>query len=168
MPPRDRLFILLLEDDPDFADIVGEELRSRGHDVTHTNSVQDARERVKDDRFDVALLDLQLPDGSGLDVLRDISTERLPIEALVLTGHAEVPTALEAMRLGAYDYLPKSSGFEELHVLLGKAAEKGRLRRENSAFRARLRRDEPVAGFVTQDGPTRQVLTDLSRAAGSV
>ena len=165
--PDDRLSILVLEDDPAFAAVVAEELRSRGNEVTHTRSVADARERVRDDRFDVVLLDLQLPDGNGLDVLRDVSAEGLPLEALVLTGHAEVETALEAMRLGAYDYLPKSSRLEELHVLVAKAAEKGRLRRENAALRARLRRHEPVAGFVTQDDVTRQMLATLTRAAAS-
>src|SRR5512147_2748429 len=99
MAALDGLAVLLLEDDPSFAAVVEEELRSRGCEVTHTSSVVEARERIKDDRFDVALLDLQLPDGSGLDVLRDVSSESLPLEALVLTGHADVPTALEAMRL---------------------------------------------------------------------
>ncbi len=167
MPPPERLSVLLLEDDPAFAGVVAEDLRSRGHDVMHVSSVAEARERVKDDRFDVVLLDLQLPDGDGLDVLRDVSAECLPVEALVLTGHAEVPTALAAMRLGAYDYLPKSSGLEELHALVAKAAEKARLRRENAALRARLRRHESVAGFVTQDGATKQTLATLGRAAGS-
>ena len=62
----------------------------------------------------------------------------------MLTGHAEVPTALEAMRLGAYDYLSKPPRLEELHVLVRKAAEKARLRRENVALRVRLRRHEPM------------------------
>ena len=122
---------------------------------------------LQEGSYDVALLDLQLPDGSGLDVLREIAAEGLGVEALVLTGHAEVPTALEAMRLGAYDYLSKPPRLEELHVLVAKAAEKARLRRENVALRVRLRRHESAHGFVTDDPAAKQVLATLALAAPS-
>ncbi len=167
MPAPERISVLMLEDDPSFGGVVGEELRARGHTVDVTGTVAEARELVRKGSYDVALLDLHLPDGSGLEVLREISAEDLPIEALVLTGHAEVPTALEAMRLGAYDYLSKPPVLEELVVLTVKAAEKGRLRRENAALRVRLRRHEPMGGFVTQDPATKQMLATLERAAGA-
>jgi DNA-binding NtrC family response regulator len=122
---------------------------------------------LREDAYDVALLDLQLPDGSGLDVLREVAAEGLAVEALVLTGHAEVPSALEAMRLGAYDYLSKPPRLEELHVLVAKAAEKARLRRENVALRVRLRRHESAHGFVTDDPAAKQLLAMLARAAPS-
>jgi two-component system response regulator AtoC len=166
-PAAERIGILLVEDDPAFASVLAEELRARGHTVDLSESVTEARERLHDGVLEVALLDLQLPDGSGLDVLREIAAEGMAVEALVLTGHAEVPTALEAMRLGAYDYLSKPPRLEELQVLVGKAAEKARLRRENVALRVRLRRHESAGGFVTDDTATKQVLATLSRAAPS-
>ena len=147
----ERISVLVLENDAAFAATLEDELRARGHLVETTSSVAQARERLRDGGFDVALLDLQLPDGSGMEVLRDIGTEGLPVEALVMTGHAEVQTALEAMRLGAYDYITKPPRLEELQVLVARAAEKARLRRENVALRVRLRRHEPVQGFVTDD-----------------
>jgi two-component system response regulator AtoC len=163
----ERVAVLVVEDDPAFGGVLDEELRGRGHTVEVAASVAAARERLHDDVYDVVLLDLQLPDGSGLDVLREIAAEGLATEALVLTGHAEVPTALEAMRLGAYDYLSKPPQLEELHVLVGKAAEKARLRRENVALRLRLRRHESAPGFVTDDPATKQVLATIARAAPS-
>ena len=166
-PVPERIAVLVVEDDPAFGSFLEEELRSKGHSVELSGSVAEARERLHDDAYDVALLDLQLPDGSGLDVLREIAAEGLAVEALVLTGHAEVPTALEAMRLGAYDYLSKPPRLEELHVLVAKAAEKARLRRENVALRVRLRRHESARGFVTDDPATKQVLATLARAAPS-
>ncbi|HXK12578.1 MAG TPA: sigma-54 dependent transcriptional regulator [Vicinamibacteria bacterium] len=168
MPTPERLAILVLDDDASFGAVLAEELASRGHEVVRVASVAEARERVREGGLDVALLDLQLPDGSGLEVLREIGAESLPIEALVLTGNAEVPTAIEAMRLGAYDYLSKPPRIDELHVLLAKAAEKSRLRSENVALRARLRRHEPRHGFLTGDPATRQILATLERAAASV
>ncbi len=167
MATPERISVLILEDDPAFGGVVEEELRSRGHDVTRSLSVADALEQLQDDSFDVVLLDLHLPDGSGLEVLREISSQALPVEVLVLTGHAEVPSALEAVRLGAYDYLSKPPRLDELHVLVVKAAEKARLRRENAALRVRLRHHEPIGGFVTEDGATKQLLETLERAASS-
>ena len=163
----ERISVLVLEDDASFAATLEDELRSRGHLVETTSSVAQARERLRDGGFDVALLDLQLPDGSGMEVLREIGAEGLPVEALVMTGHAEVQTALEAMRLGAYDYLTKPPRLEELQVHVARAAEKARLRRDNVALRVRLRRHEPVQGFVTDDPPTKQMLATLERAAPS-
>jgi DNA-binding NtrC family response regulator len=167
MATPERISVLILEDDPAFGGVLEEELRSRGHDVTRSLSVAGALEQLKDDSFDVVLLDLHLPDGSGLEVLREISSQALPVEVLVLTGHAEVPSALEAVRLGAYDYLSKPPRLDELDVLVVKAAEKARLRRENAALRVRLRRHEPMGGFVTEDGATKQLLETLERAASS-
>jgi DNA-binding NtrC family response regulator len=164
----ERIGVLVVEDDLDFALLLREELEARGTtEVEHTASVAEAREKLRGGGIDVAVLDLQLPDGSGLDVLRDIAGESLPVEALVLTGHAEVPSALEAMKLGAYDYLSKPPRLEELFVLVAKAAEKARLRRENVALRFRLRRHESAHGFVTDDAATKQLLATLERAAPS-
>jgi DNA-binding NtrC family response regulator len=166
-PTPERIAILVLEDDPAFGSVLEEELRAKGHAVERTDSVAEACGRLREDVYDVALLDLQLPDGSGLDVLREVAAEGLAVEALVLTGHAEVPSALEAMRLGAYDYLSKPPRLEELHVLVAKAAEKARLRRENVALRVRLRRHESAHGFVTDDPAAKQLLAMLARAAPS-
>jgi ActR/RegA family two-component response regulator len=166
-PAPERIAILVVEDDEAFAGVLTEELLARGHSVDRTDSVADACERLQENAHDVALLDLQLPDGSGLDVLREIAAGGLAVEALILTGYAEVPTALEAMRLGAYDYLSKPPRLEELHVLVAKAAEKARLRRENVALRVRLRRHESAHGFVTDDPVAKQLLVTLARAAPS-
>ncbi len=167
MAVPERISVLILEDDPAFGGVLEEELRARGNDVRRCSSVAEAREHLRDDTFDVVLLDLHLPDGSGLEVLREISAQALPVEALVLTGHAEVPSALEALRLGAYDYLSKPPRLDELHVLVAKAAEKARLRRENAAMRVRLRHHEPMGGFVTGDPDTMRLLETLDRAAAS-
>jgi len=164
----ERVSVLLLEDDASFGAVVEDELGRRGILVARESTVKGALDRIEDGGFDVALLDLELPDGSGLDVLREITEAGLATEALVLTGHAQVETALQAMRLGAYDYLSKPPRLEELHVQVVKAAEKARLRAENVAMRRQLRRHEPLQGFVTQDAAMKQGLATVERAAGSV
>jgi len=167
MPAADVLRILVVEDDPGLSEILCEELRRLGHDAVAAATVAEGLERLADTELDVALLDLMLPDGRGIEVLRRISQEDLPTEAIVLTGYADVATALEAMKLGAYDYVTKPTRMEELALLVAKAAEKARLRRENLTLRARIERLEPVRGLVTQDPGMKAVLAALERVAAS-
>src|SRR6185436_18098971 len=124
-------------------------------------------EQLKQSDFEVALVDLMLPDGSGIDILKQIHDEDLPMEAIVLTGYATVSTAIEAMKLGAYDYVTKPARMEEIEVLVEKAAEKARLRRENVSLKVRLERQDIAQGIVTEDPGMKELLTTLERVAPS-
>jgi two-component system response regulator AtoC len=159
--------VLVLEDDKALSEVVCEELRARGCHTVPAHTVADGFEQLKQWEFDVALLDLILPDGSGIELLRHIAQEELPTEAIVLTGYAEVSTAIEAMKLGAYDYLTKPARMEELEVRVAKAAEKARLRRENLSLRERLKRQDPAQGLVTEDPAMKEVLATVGRVAPS-
>jgi DNA-binding NtrC family response regulator len=116
--------LLVLEDDPSLSEVLCDSMRDRGHAPVPARSVAEAVQLLERTDFEVALLDLMLPDGSGLDVLRRIVEESLPMEAIVLTGYATVDTALQAMKLGAYDYQTKPARIDELEVLVEKAAER--------------------------------------------
>jgi DNA-binding NtrC family response regulator len=160
--------ILVVEDDRSLSGIFCEELGALGLSVVPALTVAAGLDRLADTELDVVVVDLVLPDGSGIEVLRRIAEEGLPTEAIVLTGYAEVSTAIEAMRLGAYDYVTKPLHMEEAAVLVAKAGEKARLRRENLALRTRLDRlVEPVHGLVTQDPGMKGVLATLDRVAAS-
>jgi two-component system, NtrC family, response regulator AtoC len=167
MAEPEPIRLLVVEDDEALSEILCDELRARGHTVVPAATVADGLESLGRFDFDVALLDLKLPDGSGIDVLRRVAEEDLPVEAIVLTGYADVSTAIEAMKLGAYDYLSKPPSMEEIDVLVAKAAEKARLRRENLALRVRLERHESIPGLITEDPVVRALLETLERAAAS-
>jgi DNA-binding NtrC family response regulator len=159
--------MLVVEDDKGLSEIFCEELHALGHSVVPATTVAAGLERLADTELDVVILDLMLPDGSGIEVLRRIAQEDLPTEAIVLTGYADVSTAIEAMKLGAYDYMTKPMHMEEVAVIVQKAAEKARLRRENLALRTRLERLEPVHGLITDDPGMKDVLATLDRIAAS-
>jgi DNA-binding NtrC family response regulator len=162
--------VLVVEDDTALRDVLCEELQDRGHELTAAESVGAALQQLRTRDLEVAILDLMLPDGSGIQVLRQIAHDGLPVEAIVLTGYADVSTALEAMKLGAYDYLTKPTRMEELAILVERAAEKARLRRENVALRVRLESQQAnagVEGFVTADPRMASLLTTLEHAAAS-
>ncbi len=157
--------ILVVEDDQALSEVLCDELRSRGHQAVAAESVGAAREHLRQMEFDVALLDLMLPDGSGIDVLRQVAEEDLAMEAIVLTGYATVSTAIEAMKLGAYDYITKPARMDEIEVLVLKAADKARLRRENVALKVRVQRHEVVEGLLTEDPALKEIISSLERIA---
>jgi DNA-binding NtrC family response regulator len=86
---------------------------------------------------------------------------------IILTGNASIPSAIEAMKLGAYDFLTKPTRIDELQALVAKAAEKARLRSENVALRVQLEQHSAVAGFITNDPATRGVLALIDKVAPS-
>jgi DNA-binding NtrC family response regulator len=159
--------VLVVEDDKALSEILCDELRSRGHMAVAAETVADGLDQLKQSEFEVALLDLMLPDGSGIDVLRKVAEEELAMEVIVLTGYATVATAIEAMKLGAYDYVTKPARMEEIEVLVGKAAEKARLRRENVSLRVRLQNLDTVQGLVTEDAAMKELLSTVERVAPS-
>jgi two-component system, NtrC family, response regulator AtoC len=159
--------MLVVEDDRALSEILCDELRARGHMAVAAMSVSEGLESLKHSDYEVALLDLMLPDGSGIDVLKKVAEEQLPTECIILTGFATVDTAISAMKLGAYDYVTKPARMEELEVLVTKAAEKSRLRRENEALKIRLQRQDPVEGMVTEDPAMRELMATVERVAGS-
>jgi DNA-binding NtrC family response regulator len=162
-----KIRVLIVEDDEVLNEILLDELKERGHDPSATAGVESAVEALGKSDFDVAVLDLMLPDGSGLDVLKWIAEQGLSTECVVLTGHATVPTAIEAMRLGAYDYVTKPTSMDELDALVRKAAEKSSLLRENVALKAQLKRLKPIEGMITDDPSMREILQTVERSAPS-
>jgi two-component system response regulator RegA len=99
--------ILLVDDDESFRSRLAKAFRARGHDVREAADVETARRATGDDSPEMAVVDLRLPDGSGLDVVRELHAQDLSTRIVVLTGYGSIATALEAVRLGAINYLTK-------------------------------------------------------------
>ena len=106
--------ILLVDDETDFTDTMSQLLRNRGYQVTAVNSGESAIKALGQGRYDVMVLDLKMPGMDGMATLKEAKKLELFTETLILTGHATINTALEAMKLGAYDYLTKPCDIDEL------------------------------------------------------
>ena len=120
--------ILLAEDEEHLGAILQAFLAGRGHEVTRVQDGAAAVASLRERSYDVALLDVMMPEMDGLEVLGALASLPVPPEAIVMTGHGTVDTAITAMRLGAYDYLAKPYRMAEVELLIGRAAEKRRLR----------------------------------------
>ena len=117
--------VLLVDDEVDFTDTTKTLLENRGYDVTEVNSGDSAIRTLGQEKYDVMVLDLKRPGMDGMATLKEAKKLELFTETLILTGHATVDTALEAIRLGAYDYLTKPCDIDELTEKLEDAMKKG-------------------------------------------
>jgi len=99
--------ILLIDDDATFRQVLGSELSRRGHAVSVAATGSEAVEIAVREAPEVILLDLRLPDIDGLEVLKQLRERQVTSGVVVLTGHGTIDTAIQAIRLGAHDYLEK-------------------------------------------------------------
>lgn len=106
--------ILLVDDEIVFTGNMSKLLTTRGYRVTAVNSGDSAIQALDDEDFDVVVLDLKMPGMDGITTLKEIKKLGLFTQTLILTGHGAIDTALEAMKLGAYDYLTKPCEIDEL------------------------------------------------------
>lgn len=112
--------VLLVDDEEQFLDALSQRLEARGLKVKAVTSGEDAVNQVEDHNFDAIIVDLAMPGIDGIETLRRIKEKRPDLEIIMLTGHATVRSGIEAMKLGADDFLEKPV---ELNVLLEKIGE---------------------------------------------
>jgi len=106
--------ILLVDDEVVFTNNISKLLSRRGYQVKAVNSGDEALRVLMDNSFDVMVLDLKMPGIDGIATIREMKKLGLPTEVLILTGHGSIDMALEAIKLGAYDYLTKPCQIAEL------------------------------------------------------
>ena len=122
MSSNPSIKLLIAEDEKNLGLVLQKEMSRLGHQVTLVHDAEAAIKTAREAEFDVALLDIMMPGRSGLEVLRELRQQDQPPEVLMMTGHATVETALQAMKLGAYDYLTKPFSFAVLLARLRAAS----------------------------------------------
>ena len=113
--------VLLVDDEEEFVETLAERMRSRGMEVATSNSGGDALELVGTESFDVVVLDLQMPGMDGIEVLERIKQRQPDIQVVLLTGHATVEKGVEAIKLGAMEFLEKPIDLSALSEIIHKA-----------------------------------------------
>ncbi|MEE2775949.1 MAG: sigma-54 dependent transcriptional regulator, partial [Acidobacteriota bacterium] len=143
---------------------LSEILQDEGYRTSTAASVKAARSAVEDTFFDLAILDIWLPDGDGLDFLQDLQREHAETPVLVISGHANIDTAVKALHLGAYDFLEKPLSLSRVLVTVQNALERSRLSRELRQLSQRLDHGETLIG--TSEG-MQKLKDELKTAAGA-
>jgi DNA-binding NtrC family response regulator len=124
-----RIKLLFVDDEPGFLEAVGKRLGMSDFDVVTAQEGREAIKAAKKGKFDVALVDLQMPELDGSEVLRLLKKRHKFLEVIILTGHATLDSAVECTKLGAFGYLEKPYEFEKLVDVLKQAYE-ARLRKK--------------------------------------
>lgn len=158
--------LLVVDDENNLRLVVQKELSRLGHDVETESDGENAWKALEETDFDVLLCDINMPRLDGISLLRRLREKRAnPPEVIMLTGHATVETAIEAMKLGAYDYLTKPYRITELAALVAQAAEKQQLKVDNQKLRAQIERSQELPEIVAESAQMKEVLRLAQRVA---
>jgi two-component system response regulator AtoC len=157
---------LIVEDDADSAQMMAALVATEGFSAATARSLQDARLQMALQQPDLVLLDLQLPDGSGMSLLdeQDLIGNS---EVVLMTGHATLETSIQALRYGAADYLIKPVSATQLHSILSRVTRPAVLRAEVDSLNEGLQRTGRFGHLVGKSGPMKQVYQQIARVAGT-
>ncbi len=129
--------LLIVDDETRFLNAIAQRLTKRGFDVRTAENGEDAIALARSEKFDIALLDLRMPGMDGGEVLRVLKEEHQYLEAIMLTGHGSLESAVELTKLGAFSYLPKPYELDKLIQVL-KEAYQARLERKFAADQSKM------------------------------
>jgi DNA-binding NtrC family response regulator len=129
------LTILVVDDELNFRENISQYLTSNGHEVLQAGSITEAREFIKKDMAELILLDIELPDGYGPDLLTELARFDIRPLVIMVTGYGDIETAVEVMKSGAHDFLTKPVKFDRLDLSIKRAADLIRMRRELIHYR---------------------------------
>jgi DNA-binding NtrC family response regulator len=157
--------IAIVDDERRMAEILSMVLRREGYEVLPFASARDALEAMEEEPVDLLVTDLRMPEMDGLTVLRRARVLEPELPIILITAHATIPTAIEAIRAGAFDYVEKPFDNDDLKAVVRRALDMTRLSRENRYLRAELRTRYSIDHVVAESDAMREALDLVGRAA---
>jgi DNA-binding NtrC family response regulator len=161
----EQIRILVIDDDEPGRQVMELLLKKAGYAALSAGDGAGGIALVKEGRADLVLVDLFLPDRSGIEILREIRQVAPELEVVVITGHASAETAVQAMKEGAFDYITKPVNFEELKIVIAKAREKQRLTLENVYLRKQLQARFEFKNIIGNSPAMQRVFERMQRIA---
>lgn len=165
MPEQPPITLLLVEDEDDFRETTARWMSRKGHNVAEAANAQEALALLDRQQFDVAVVDMNMPGISGVELLQRMKSDNIETEVIILTGQGTIESAVQAMKMGACDYLTKPFPLGDLEQRCRLAWERGRLNKENRQLKAVIKRAEPKTEMVGQSAPMKEVFRLIARVA---
>jgi len=159
--------VCVIDDQALMRDSVSATLKSQDHKVYSFESAHDALTNIRQRSFDVVVTDLRLPGMDGVELLREMRRLGIDVPVVLMTAYASVPTAVEAMKLGAFDYIQKPFNPEELAILIERAVRERQLLRENEVMRRTIEDLDDNKRLIGDSAAMRPVLDKIERVAQS-
>jgi DNA-binding NtrC family response regulator len=158
-----KIKILVVDDEQSIRKLCMTIGGSLGFLCQEAESAEAAATRLETDPPDLVLTDLKLPNLTGVELLKQIKALLPRTEVAIMTGHGSIESAVDAMKLGAYDYIEKPFRVEKMRLLLQRMADKVRLVNENAFLRERVNTEENLDGIIGSSAGMQDVLRMISR-----
>ena len=162
---RDTARILVVDDERSMREFLEIFFRREGFEVVTATGAQEAAACLENDDIDVAITDMQMPEGSGLDVLHAARQHSPDTVVVVITAFASTDSAIAAMKEGAYDYITKPFKVDEIRLVVEKALEKKLLAKENERLRTELRSQARYRNIIGSSAPMQRVFELVGQVA---
>ncbi|HEX8695268.1 MAG TPA: sigma-54 dependent transcriptional regulator [Longimicrobium sp.] len=163
--PDVPITVLIVDDEELLVKSCGQILSSEGYTVHTEGRGKNALDVVRRHRPDIVLTDLMLPDMDGLALLKEIKKNAPETLVVMITGFATVDSSVEAIRAGAYDYIPKPFTATQLRILIGRAAQQVKLVRDNAQLRDQLKKHYSFENIIGTSDTIQKVFSVVSRVA---
>ena len=158
--------LLIVDDEASLRDFLSIVFEEDGWRVETAASVAEGRAVLQKDEPDLVLCDLMLPDGSGLDMLREIKAQNPSIAVIMITAHTSTKSAVDALKAGAFDYIAKPFDIDELKIIVRKAVEQKELEDENIHLRSALEEKFTFANIISRIWRIQDLFSDPTKAVG--
>ncbi len=164
---KPRLRILLIDDDVNLSKVLSYQLQQQGFQVDAAANGSEGLEKFLAHEYDIVISDIQMPDVSGIDVLRAVRRQNEDVVVIMITAYGSVENAIEACHIGADDYITKPFGKEQLQFVIEKALRLRQLQQENKHLRTELSTKFKFENMIAHSAPMQAVLKTTQRIANS-
>jgi len=157
--------ILLIDDEENFRHMLSVILKKRGYEVETANNGIDGLKKVDTGSYDTVLCDIRMPEMDGLEFLKEAQKAGCESTIIMMSAYGTLDTAIEAMKLGAYDYISKPFKPDEIVLTLKKAEERERLRRENLFLKKEVQKEYSFENIISKNERMRQIFDTIRKVA---
>src|SRR5229473_755655 len=157
--------LLIVDDEASLRDLLSTVFEEDGSRVETAGTLAEARAVVQKDEVDLVLCDLMLPDGSGLELLREIKSQNPSMTVIMITAHTSTKSAVDALKAGAFDYIAKPFDVDELKIIIRKAVERKELEDENLHLRSALEERFTFANIIGKSPKMQEIFSIVQRIA---
>ncbi|MBM4387590.1 MAG: sigma-54-dependent Fis family transcriptional regulator [Deltaproteobacteria bacterium] len=157
--------ILVIDDERSFLEMLKTLLKKEGYVVTVMSSAEDALDLLEKESFDACLCDIKMPKMDGLDFLRQMIERKIKLTVIMMSAYGTMETAIDAMKLGAYDYISKPFKRDEVILTLRKVEERERLRRENLALKNIVKKEFGFENIIARSAVMNRLFETIRKIA---
>jgi two-component system response regulator PilR (NtrC family) len=159
--------ILIVDDEQSMLDFLTLMLQKEGYDIITANDGAKAKEFIKKEKLDLIISDIKMPDIDGIELLKYIKEINPGATVILITAYASTKTAIQALKLGAYDYISKPFDIDELKIIIEKALEKKRLTEEVSYLKRELAEKHSFANIIGKSKKMKELFQIIEKVASS-